>query len=167
MKEIKEKKEKEKVKGKRFLNLMYGIIAIVFILTFIIIPLAERSQRTYIVTSGSMEPDLKVGDIILVSKAKPEDIEVGDIITFKQPGSPMTVTHRCIAIKNQSDVTNFQANGDANNTDEISFSLEVDFISVICISRLMEMQITLMKSTSKLKEMQMKITTLLWSPGKI
>ncbi len=35
------------------------------------------------VSSGSMEPELMIGDVILVKEAEPADIEKGDIVTYK------------------------------------------------------------------------------------
>lgn len=123
----KDSKPTEKKKGQKVLNLMYGIIALVFILSFIVIPFAQNSNKTYVVTSGSMEPDLKVGDIVVVSKAKPEEIKVGDIITFQRPGAQMSVTHRCISIKNETEAMESQNNlVTSNETNEIYFQTKGD-----------------------------------------
>lgn len=108
-------------RGQIFLNIMYVIIGAVFLLGFILIPMAEKSSHTYVVTSGSMEPDLQIGDIIFVSKAEPEEIEVGDIITYNEHGSTTTITHRCIAILNATEAT-----GEPSESDEIYFQTKGD-----------------------------------------
>ena len=55
----------------------------------------------YYVVSGSMEPTIKVGDIILIRKVKGEDdLQKGDIITFHGKGGNLQgkiVTHRIIS----------------------------------------------------------------------
>ena len=71
--------------------------------------------RTYIVSSGSMEPYLKVGDIILVDKVdSAQEIKVDDIITFTQ-GDGKDITHRVIEIKDVNDNRSFVTKGDNNN----------------------------------------------------
>ena len=61
-----------------------------------------------VVVSGSMEPAVSVGDLILV--AEREDYEIGDVIVY-QDGS-MAVTHRIVAVSEDTVTTK----GDANNT---------------------------------------------------
>ena len=55
----------------------------------------------YYVVSGSMDPTIKVGEIILIRKVKGEDdLQKGDIITFHGKGGNLqgkTVTHRIIS----------------------------------------------------------------------
>lgn len=53
----------------------------------------------YRVSSGSMEPELEVGDVILGKSVKdPMEIKVGDVVTFKGSGelSGMLITHKVI-----------------------------------------------------------------------
>ncbi|HHT15492.1 MAG: signal peptidase I [Christensenellales bacterium] len=65
-----------------------------------------------IVVSGSMEPALKVGDLIVIRKQ--DYYQAGDIITFRE-GNTM-VTHRLIDIQGEQLITK----GDANNTPDSS-----------------------------------------------
>ncbi|MCH5353036.1 MAG: signal peptidase I [Acutalibacter sp.] len=65
----------------------------------------------YIVTTGSMEPNISVGDLILV-KAQ-EEYELGDIVTFHDAGGA-TVTHRIMGTVSGQFITR----GDANNTED-------------------------------------------------
>ena len=69
-----------------------------------------------VVLSGSMEPALKVDDLIFVKKQ--DDFEVGDIVVFEDEGS-LTV-HRLIAIDGETAVTK----GDANNVADEPISRE-------------------------------------------
>jgi signal peptidase len=70
------------------------------------------------VMSGSMEPTLSPGDMIVVAGVNPtgEDIQVGDIITFMPfPNDPTMVTHRVIGKSiSPSDGPLFITQGDAN-----------------------------------------------------
>lgn len=51
------------------------------------------SRPLYVVSSSSMEPTLRVGDIILVQAAPFEQLTVGDVIVF-QKGSLPVIVHR-------------------------------------------------------------------------
>jgi signal peptidase len=73
--------------------------------------------ETHSVLSGSMEPSLKVGGIIVAKPEKLENIKVGDIITF-QLGNK-TVTHRVADItRDDSGRIWFQTKGDANESPD-------------------------------------------------
>lgn len=61
------------------------------------------------VTSGSMETELQVGDIIIIKEC--ENYEMDDIITYNVNGEYL-ITHRIIERNGNSYVTK----GDANNT---------------------------------------------------
>ena len=70
------------------------------------------------VVSGSMEPTIKVGDIIVID-VEDKDYKIGDIITFRDINGSF-VTHRIISIEDNVMVTQ----GDANDSvdEEMSVS---------------------------------------------
>ena len=74
--------------------------------------LIDTSYRAYVVTSGSMEPNIKTGSII-ITKEKP-DYFLGDVVTFKN-GSHV-VTHRIINM----DETTITTKGDANSSADLA-----------------------------------------------
>lgn len=61
-----------------------------------------------IVTTGSMEPTINAGDLIIISEQ--ENYKKGDIITYQDDENYM-ITHRIIDINDKT----FVAKGDANN----------------------------------------------------
>lgn len=66
------------------------------------------------VLSGSMEPKLKVGSLVVTRPVEPETIVLGDIITFRPAAAgESTVTHRVVSIRVNSPVS-FETKGDAN-----------------------------------------------------
>lgn len=69
------------------------------------------------VLSGSMEPTIKVGDLIMVRKLNASNIKVGDIITYKM-GSRTNVTHRVVEVSNVDNDISFKTKGDANNIED-------------------------------------------------
>ena len=66
--------------------------------------------RTYKIGSGSMEPTLKVNDLIIIYEFR--EYEVGDIVTFNYNGDK--ITHRIVSINDNEVITK----GDANNTND-------------------------------------------------
>lgn len=72
--------------------------------------------QTYTVLSGSMEPTLPVGSVIVAVPARGEELHTGDIITVANPQhAGALVTHRIIAIDNSPQGRTFQTKGDANS----------------------------------------------------
>jgi signal peptidase len=65
------------------------------------------------VFSGSMEPKLKVGGVVVTRPVEAGDIKVGDIITFHSPLDEKLISHRVIAVEGGS-LPSFQTKGDAN-----------------------------------------------------
>lgn len=73
--------------------------------------------QSLIVLSGSMEPALKAGDVIVVKKTAPELIKEGDIITFQVAGDVL-VTHRVQEIISSAGGVGFKTKGDANRIED-------------------------------------------------
>lgn len=73
------------------------------------------------IVSGSMEPIIRIGDLIFVSKVNPESLEVRDIVIFRHDG--MIATHRIIELNEENLVTQ----GDANNIYDNSISYDSNF----------------------------------------
>lgn len=73
--------------------------------------------KTYVIVSGSMQPDYNIGDIVIVKKAKEEDINKGDIISYRD--GQTVVTHRVIEENEVNGKKQFKTKGDNNNTEDI------------------------------------------------
>jgi len=69
----------------------------------------------YVVSSGSMIPELEVYDVLVVQGNEPfEDIDVGDIIVFNRPsGHDRVIVHRVASIIEDNPKT-IKTKGDAN-----------------------------------------------------
>ncbi len=63
-----------------------------------------------IVLSGSMEPTIKTGEVIVIHAQK--DYKIKDILTYREGG--ILVTHRIV----DETETTYTTRGDANNTDD-------------------------------------------------
>lgn len=69
--------------------------------------------------SGSMEPTIAPGDVVIDEEIAPTAAEVGDIVTFRDPQQQSKLlTHRVVSIKRQGPRLAFVTQGDANNTQE-------------------------------------------------
>ena len=71
----------------------------------------------YVVISGSMEPELYAGDMVIVNRnVKYEDITRGDIIIFKY--EDMNVIHRVVDRKDIDGESHLKTKGDSNAQDD-------------------------------------------------
>lgn len=74
--------------------------------------------QMYIVMSGSMNPTIKTGSLVIVKPAGPKEIRAQDIITFRgEQDDENTTTHRVIDIY-EKDGLFFKTKGDANEVED-------------------------------------------------
>ena len=125
--EVKNKQEKrEKNVVVRALKAMF--VTAWYLLLLLVIILAIRAvaykqtdvmgYRVHLVLSGSMEPTIDAGDIVISKPVKDsEEIKEGDVIAFKEDG--MDVIHRVTKVYTNYDGTHlYRTQGDNNNTED-------------------------------------------------
>ena len=83
--------------------------------------------RVYTVITGSMEPDLSVGDMLYVKPVDPSAIKVGDDITFVLNEDLVVATHRVVRIDAENN--HFYTKGLANESEDAP----VHFKNVLCV----------------------------------
>lgn len=102
---------------KFFGNILYGAFILVFLgvtglflATLLPIP---NNIEIKIVKSGSMEPTILTGSIVVI---KPQDVyQIGDVVTFgADTKAEIPTTHRIIAMRTDASTTWFSTKGDAN-----------------------------------------------------
>jgi len=86
--------------------------ALLFLLCLAFVGIRMAGLGTYIVTGGSMEPNIAKGALVLVQPMTPAEVKLGDVITFQQ--YEQTTTHRVIAISRDARGLVFHTKGDAN-----------------------------------------------------
>ena len=69
-----------------------------------------------VIATGSMEPMILPGDVILIKKIDPSLVEVGDVIQFKRDA--ILISHRVINIVEEKDGKSYQTKGDNNSTED-------------------------------------------------
>lgn len=79
------------------------------------------SYQPRVVMTGSMEPLIMPGDVVIVHKSN-EAVKLGDIIMF--PANRMKVTHRVVAVKEEKGHRIFTTKGDANPYPDLEPVLE-------------------------------------------
>ena len=107
-----------------FFNVVVWFLFGIFIIAIALSALTGSSllgdHHLYIVQSGSMEPSIMTGDMIVTSKS--QTYQKNDVITFNSPARGV-VTHRITSISHPAATTTIETKGDANRTtdsDEIT-----------------------------------------------
>ena len=98
------------------------LLIFLFALAVILIGPNLLGMKSLAVLSGSMEPKIPVGSIVIIYDVEPDELQTGDVITYNLGGGTL-VTHRVVEVDvdNQSIITK----GDANEVEDgapVSFS---------------------------------------------
>ncbi len=95
-----------------------ALAAAVLLALAVALPLAF-GDRPYTVLTGSMEPTIAAGDVVIDERISPTDAQVGDVVTFRDPeDQAKLITHRVRSIHRTGSHLWFITQGDANNTTE-------------------------------------------------
>jgi len=79
----------------------------------ITIAATELGLRPMVVKSGSMEPTIATGSMVLVRTIPASDIRVGDVVAVERPDCT-TVTHRVVTVEHRGHTAELVLKGDAN-----------------------------------------------------
>jgi signal peptidase I len=74
---------------------------------------ARSGMQPLVVRSGSMEPTIDTGSMILVKRIDASEIRVGDVLAVERPDHTR-VTHRVVAVQRRGDTAELTMKGDAN-----------------------------------------------------
>ncbi len=95
--------------------LLYAVVALSFglaaLMGIAVIP-GLFGYTPLVVASGSMEPTLHTGDVVVVHKVAPASLALGDVVTFRTQAG--LITHRIVRIDLTPQGPMFQTKGDAN-----------------------------------------------------
>ena len=94
-------------------NFCTALLVVLMLVAGLTVLAPRFGWRVDAVFSGSMEPELKVGAVVITRPVEAEDIKEGDILTFYSPLGEKLTSHRVIAVEDGSSF-HFQTKGDAN-----------------------------------------------------
>lgn len=102
-------------------NIIYGLVILALVLiagsSFLSVSQAPGGFRLFVVQSGSMEPALKTGSVVLIAPEK--EYQKGDIISFltrpeAEVSEAAVITHRVDSISENEGELSYITKGDAN-----------------------------------------------------
>ena len=107
-----------KDKLKKIWNVVSTVIVVLAVLCAVFL-MGSRllGYQVFTVISGSMEPELSVGDLLIVLGSS--SYEIGDVVVY-QDGN-IVVTHRIVRFSDDEEIV---TQGDANNTEDDPISVE-------------------------------------------
>jgi signal peptidase len=121
---------------KKIGNIVYRVLGVLILLVIVfflisILPI-PGGFKSYVVLSGSMEPTIKTGSMIIVKSS--EQYKIDDIITF----GPYTktkppITHRIVETRVQDGAVVYITQGDANNTPDTREISDKDVIGKVYV----------------------------------
>lgn len=97
------------------------VIVVVIFVGFILFALSHQigGWRAFIVSSGSMEPTLQTGSLVVTKYTHPSILKKDDIITFIAPTKEKPlVTHRITTISQKKSLTTMKTKGDNNKNED-------------------------------------------------
>lgn len=124
------------------LSAIIFIICLALLAVVIVTPKSENGAKVVNVAgysimsvlTGSMEPNYKVGDIVIVKKTDTDELKNKDVITFYSSDPDMEgqiVTHRIIDITEENGQRLFETKGDNNKIADIEKVEENDVIGKV------------------------------------
>ncbi len=116
-----------------------GRIAAILLLLFIIsgslftIISPFFGWRGEVVISGSMEPAIQTGSVVIVHPIVPDTIQKGDIIMYYSPDRTSLITHRVVDVKSEPTLR-FITRGDANNNSDINPVVPGQIVGIVAFT---------------------------------
>jgi len=101
-------------------NVVLWLLAVVGLLSALLWGATKLGYvQPLVVISGSMEPGIMTGDLLLDVRTPTEDVQVGEVAAIYNPVTRNLVSHRVISIEQTGDSAwAVQMKGDANNSPD-------------------------------------------------
>jgi len=96
------------------------LLSAVALMAVLAVPSLVGAKSSLVVLSGSMQPHLQPGDVVVLQEAGPDEIQEGEVITYRTDGGTNDagrdrVTHRVVEKRMTSDGVVYRTKGDAND----------------------------------------------------
>jgi len=113
--------------------LLLGILTVIAVLLIISIFPITGNIKFKMVLSGSMEPAIKMGSVVVISPVK--NYRIGDVITFGPDTKKQSpITHRIYDMKVEGGEPVYITKGDANNAADQNEVKKNDIIGKVWVS---------------------------------
>jgi signal peptidase I len=95
------------------------LLGVVLVFALVLTLPALTGHRSMTVLTGSMEPTLETGSVVVDEVIHPTEARIGDIVTFTDPAdSKRLITHRLRSVRVDGNTAHMVTKGDANDTVE-------------------------------------------------
>jgi signal peptidase I len=95
------------------------LLGVVLVLALVLTLPALTGHRSMTVLTGSMEPTLETGSVVVDEVIHPTEARIGDIVTFTDPANQgRLITHRLRRARVEGNTAHMVTKGDANDTVE-------------------------------------------------
>jgi signal peptidase len=101
-----------------FTFVLWAVLGLVLGLVAIVTLPSVFGYQSLTVVSGSMEPTLGTGSVVIDKVISPAEARPGDIVTFQDPVRPRQLTHRLQKVRVEGDTFYMVTLGDANDAPE-------------------------------------------------
>jgi len=119
--------------GKIIYYIFIASLTVIALLLIVSVFPITGNYKFFIVQSGSMEPAIKMGSVVMVKPEK--DYKIGDVITFGPYSKKRApTTHRIYDIKVQGGKPIYITKGDANNAPDQKEVRERDIVGKVLFS---------------------------------
>ena len=94
------------------------VVTAIVVVVLVWVSFGVLGFRPVVVASGSMNPAIDMGDVVMVKEVDASDIHQGDVIQYESGGS--STIHRVIEVQQESSATVFITKGDANDSPDVN-----------------------------------------------
>jgi signal peptidase len=122
--------------GRSVLHVVLVLALVVVVAPFAVyaMPGLVGADHSFVVLSGSMEPAMSPGDVVLVAETAPTAVAVGDVVTFTREGQDVPTTHRVVDVTQREDGTRvFTTKGDANEDADAGAVLPAQLVGEVLL----------------------------------
>jgi signal peptidase len=109
----------------------FALIVLLIIIAAFVFLAPLFGWRVDAVFTGSMEPALRVGSVVITGPVKADEISVGDIVTFYDPETKNLTSHRVTAVHGSPSLF-FQTKGDANEDIDMVAVPAANVVGRVC-----------------------------------
>ncbi|WP_439027021.1 signal peptidase I [Haloarchaeobius sp. DT45] len=118
-------------------NVVAILVLLSVVLPFVVysVPQVVGADQSYVVLTGSMEPELSPRDVVVVSKVDAEAVAVGDVIVFERDRQSLPATHRVVQVLETEDGERaFRTKGDANDHPDTGLVTEATLVGKVTLT---------------------------------